>query len=169
MATDNNSQPTDIYKDALQTAYDQWLELQVQERYIVMQKSRLRQTFLALFPLAYPDGNAPDLSSMSLADAIRMVIGGIDRPVNAIEMRGKLLDIGFDLSKYDNPLANIHTAMNRMVEAEEMTWADDEEKKALPGPELKSVPAPEQKPSDDPLRNSLLELLTSLDIAGEKK
>ncbi len=98
-----------------------------------------------------------------------MVIGGADRPITAIEMRGKLTDLGFDLSKYDNPLANIHTAMNRMVEAEEMQWVDVDEKKAVPGPQLKQVPPPLPSNADDPLKNSVLSFLNSMNTTIEEK
>ena len=174
MSNDNEmtSLPEEIYRNALQTAVDQWVDLQLQERRITVQKNQLRQTFLALFPLAYPNSELPDISSMSLANAIRMVIGGADRPITAIEMRGKLTDLGFDLTKYDNPLANIHTAMNRMVESDEMQWADIDEKKAMPGPQLKHVQAPLPEPTDDQLKNEVMEImnsLSSLNPVEEKK
>jgi hypothetical protein len=171
MSTDKEavSPSQEIYRNALQIAVDQWLELQLQERRITVQKNQLRQTFLALFPLAYPNSAEPDISSMSLANAIRIVLGGTDRPITAIEMRGKLTDLGFDLSKYDNPLANIHTAMNRMAEAEEMVWVDIDEKKGMPGPELKQVQAPLPAPTGDQLQNNLMEILSSLNPTEEKK
>jgi hypothetical protein len=158
-----------IYRNALQTAFDKWVELQLQERRITVEKNQLRQTFLALFPLAYPNSGDPDISSMSLANAIRIVLGGADRPITAIEMRGKLTDLGFDLTKYDNPLANIHTAMNRMAEAEEMVWVDIDEKKGMPGPELKQVQAPLPAPTDDQLKNAIMELMSSMNPTEEKK
>ena len=164
MSNDNEalSLPEEIYRNALQTAVDQWVDLQNQERRIVVQKNQLRQTFLALFPLAYPNSEQPDISSMSLANAIRVVLGGSDRPITAIEMRGKLVDLGFDLTKYDNPLANIHTAMNRMADSDEMRWVDIDEKKGIPGPELKQVQAPLPAPTDDQLKNELMEIMSSL-------
>jgi hypothetical protein len=166
---DTVSDSEEIYRNALQTAYDQWLNLQNQERRITVQKNQLRQTLLAIFPLAYPNSGDPDITSMSLANAIRLVIGGVDRPMTAIEMRGKLTDLGFDLTKYDNPLANIHTAMNRMVDAEEMVWSDIDEKKALPGPGLKHVQTPLPAPTNDQLKNEIMELMSSLNPTEEKK
>jgi hypothetical protein len=80
-----------------------------------------------------------------------------------------LVDLGFDLSKFDNPLANIHTTMNRMVESEEMEWADTEEKKVLPGPELKSIPPPPPPASNDILQNSILSVLSAISPTEEKK
>lgn len=67
------------------------------------------------------------------------------RPLNAYDLKTKLTDLGFDLTKYENPLANIHTAMTRMAENDKMTWVpnDEGEKRVLPGPELKPVPQPE--------------------------
>lgn len=167
---DDNSRIA-LYRQTLQTAVDEWISLQREERRITVRKNHLRQTFQALYPIAYPDDvTNPDLTNMSLANAIRLVVGSIDRPISAVEMRGKLMDLGFDLSKYDNPLANIHTAMNRMVEAEELVWANEEENKALPGTELKTVPTPLPAKTDDQLRNDVLEILSSIGVnANEGK
>jgi hypothetical protein len=171
MSTDNSPETSSeitVYRDALQTAYDEWLQIQQVERRYAMRKNQLRQTFLALLPLAYPVNTDPDVSTMSLSNAIRMVVGGNERPITAIEMRGRLTDLGFDLSKYENPLANIHTAMNRMVESEEFAWADMDEKKVIAGPELKSVPTPPPA-SQDFLQNSIMSLLSAMNPTEEKK
>ena len=157
---------TDVYKAALDKAFDEWTNLQNQEREITVRKNQLRQTFLALYPLVYPEPGGADISSMTLANAIRTVIGGSHRPITAIEMRGRLTDLGYDLAKYENPMASIHTAMNRMVESEEMIYVEEDNKKKFsPGPELKPVPTAEPTQSNDQLRNSILALLN----AGEEK
>jgi hypothetical protein len=131
------------FEQALFAAFDRLQQLKEQERSIAVEKSQLNKTIEALFPLVFPD--QIDINSLSLPNAIRMVVSGAGgRPISPAEMKGKLEDLGYDISKYDNPLANIHTAMNRMVEAEEMVWADiNGKKKALPGPELKPVPQPQ--------------------------
>jgi hypothetical protein len=101
----------------------------------------LKQTVDALWPLAFPDADAsPDINSMSLADAIRLMVKSCsERYITVKEIRGKLQDIGFDLSKYSNPLASIHTAASRMVASEELNWVDDDGKKLTAGKELKPV------------------------------
>jgi hypothetical protein len=167
---DNPPTSEEIYQSALHTAYRKWMELQDIERRIIIEKKQLRQTFLALWPLAYPDQETTDVNSMSLANAIRLIVGGLDRPVTPTEMRGKLTDLGFDLSKYENPMANIHTTMNRMVDSEEMQWLDIEtNKKAIPGPELKSVQPPLPPRTDDPVKNGILVIMNSAVPTEDKK
>jgi hypothetical protein len=92
-----------------------------------------------------------DISSLSLADAIRLVIHSTERGITAKEIRGKLDDLGYDLSKHENPLASIHTAAKRMIDTEELIWVDDHNKKLSAGPELK--PVPEAGPSIDVLES----------------
>ena len=79
-------------------------------------------------------------SLMTLANAIRLMVQSCnERAITVKELRGKLQDIGYDLSKYKNPLASIHTAANRMVESNELAWFDDDGNKLTSGPEMKPV------------------------------
>jgi hypothetical protein len=127
------------YEVALNAAFDELQKLKEQEREIAIRKAKLRETMNALSPLVFP--NKVDINSMSLPNAMRLILGSAGRPLNAAEFLSKLEDIGFDVAKFDNPLANIHTAMNRMVESDELQWVQVEgKKKAIPGPELKPVP-----------------------------
>lgn len=140
----DNDRIDNPYIPAVIKAWTDLQELQEQERQLTIRKAQLKQTIDALFPLAYP-GIQPtlDITSMTLADAIRLVVKSCGRPISIKETRGKLEDLGVDLSKYSNPLASIHTAVARMIESEELMWTDDEGKKLSPGPELKSVPSTE--------------------------
>jgi len=141
----NNDSTENPYVAALFQAWEELRELQEQERALVVKKAQLQQSVDALWPLACPElATAPDIRSMTLADAIRLLVQSCSgRPITIKEIRGKLQDIGFDLSKYSNPLASIHTAASRMVESEELVWLDDEGKKLTAGPELKPVLAAE--------------------------
>jgi hypothetical protein len=128
-----------LYEDALKAANAELESLQKWEREIIVRKAQIQQTINALCALVYPD--ALDVNALSLPDAMRLVIRSAGRGLNANDFKTKLEDIGFDTSKYENPLANIMTAMNRMVENDEMIWMQTDGKKtAGPGPELKQVP-----------------------------
>jgi hypothetical protein len=55
--------------------------------------------------------------------------------------------MGFNLEQYSDPKANILTAMNRMVDAGEMSWVEGAPKKTVEaGPELKPIPEAPQTP-----------------------
>jgi hypothetical protein len=116
-------------------------ELTEEEKRIAVQKAQLRETMKALGPLFNP--KKADISSLTLSNAIRLVINSTGRPISALEIRGKLKDWGYNLDKFENPMASIHTALSRMEEADELTKSKDErgkKKKFEPGPELKPVP-----------------------------
>jgi hypothetical protein len=127
------------YKSALQKAQADWAELTRQEAGIAVRKAQLKRTIKALAALC---SELPDISAMSLADAIRLVIASTTEALSVIEIRGKLNEIGYDLSKFKTPLASIHTAVNRMVESEELIHIpdaeDDTDKKVEAGKNLKA-------------------------------
>jgi hypothetical protein len=128
------------YKTALFQAWRELTDAQEEEKKLLVKKARLKATCDALWPLAFPDSTYPDISSMTLADAMRLIVQSCnERPVTVKEIRGKLQDLGFDLTKYKNPLASIHTAATRMVDSEELAWVDDEGNKLTAGPEMKPV------------------------------
>jgi hypothetical protein len=129
------------YRSAIFKAWQELQEAQEEEKKLLIKKARLKATVDALWPMAFPDSNtSPDINSMTLADAIRMLVQSCTgRSTTIKEIRGKLQDLGYDLSKYKNPLASIHTATTRMVESEELVWVDDEGNKLTAGPEMKPV------------------------------
>jgi hypothetical protein len=152
------------YETALNAAYEELQKLKEQELEIAIRKAKLRETMNALFPLVFPD--KVEINSLSLPNAMRLIFQSAGRPLNAADFLTKLQDIGFDVGKFDNPLANIHTAMARMVESDEMVWVEVEgKKKGIPGPELK--PVPQELPQGAVLK-ALLEAYQKKD-AEEKK
>jgi|SRR5579863_6422839 len=137
--------PDTLYSDALFAAYDELTKLAEQERTIAIRKAQLRQTVNALYPLVFE--NAMDINSLSLPDAMRLVLRSAGRPLNAHDFKTKLEDMGFNLEDYSDPKANILTAMNRMVDADEMTWVAGASKKTVEaGRELKTIPEAPQVP-----------------------
>jgi hypothetical protein len=132
------------FYDALWSAYGELQEIKKQEHDLAVRKAQLTKTVNALYPLVFSD--MPEINTLSLPNAIRLVISGAERPLSAGDMKTKLEDLGFDLTKFDNPLANIHTAMKRMAESDELVYVDGDRKRVTAGPELK--PAPDAAPSN---------------------
>jgi hypothetical protein len=137
---DPEPDPTAPYKSAIFRAWQELTEAKEEEKKLLVRKARLKASVDALWPLAFPDSTYPDITSLTLADAIRLMVQSCnERPITIKEIRGKLQDLGFDLSKYKNPLASIHTAATRMVDSEELSWVDDDGNKLTAGPEMKPV------------------------------
>jgi hypothetical protein len=59
---------------------------------------------------------------MGLTDACRLIVRGAGLPVTPTEIRDRLHAFGFDLSKYSNELAAIHTILKRLNEAGELRF-----------------------------------------------
>jgi len=137
------------YQAAIFKAWTELAQLREEEKALVVKKARLKQTIDALWPLAFPDQELPDINSMTLADAIRLMVQSCnERPITVKEVRGKLQDIGFDLSKYKNPLASIHTAATRMVDSGELNWVDDDGNKLVAGEKMKPILTSQPDPAE---------------------
>jgi hypothetical protein len=55
-----------------------------------------------------------------LTDACRTLLRNAAEPLSAVELRARLDAIGFDLQRYANPLAAIHTTLKRLAGAGEI-------------------------------------------------
>ena len=75
----------------------------------------LRQTIAAIAPLI---GEASP--SSGLTDAVRSILAKAREPLTASEIRGRLIEMGFDMKSYSNPLATIHTILRRLTESDEV-------------------------------------------------
>jgi len=132
----------DRYIEAFLNAMRELENIEAKEKEFAYRKAILSDTVTALRPLIFK--RAWDISDLSLTDAIRWIFKGSKRPLSALDVRTKLTDLGYNLEQFDNPLANIHTALTRMGETNEITKIESEGKKKTfePTSELKSVPEP---------------------------
>jgi hypothetical protein len=51
-----------------------------------------------------------------------MVLNAAGHPLTAVEVRQQLEAMGFDVSKYSNDLAPIHTVLKRLTESDEVRF-----------------------------------------------
>ena len=114
--------------DALQKARFELTQVECEQKRLAQRKAQLLQTIAALAPLV---SEQPSREALSLADAIRTVIGSaaINRPPMIFTpklVRLMLQEMGFDFSGYNNNhMAAIHTAMRRMCKTGELELAGD--------------------------------------------
>jgi hypothetical protein len=107
---------TDQYRSALDAAVREYEKLGEQRREIDQRLAQLAQTIGTLNRLC---GLVPTVF-WGLTDACRVVLKSGGRPMAPMEVRDRLLAIGFDLSKYANGLAAIHTVLKRLAEGGEL-------------------------------------------------
>jgi hypothetical protein len=109
---------TTDYRRALETAIREYEALGEQRRQIDGRLAELAQTIGTLSKLL---GLTPTVP-MGLTDAIRLVVRGAGVPMTPIEIRDRLQAIGFDVSKYANDLAAVHTILKRLNESGELRF-----------------------------------------------
>jgi hypothetical protein len=105
------------YRAALAAAIKEYEDLGRQRRQIDDRLAQLAQTIGTLNKLLGYESTVP----LGLTDAIRLVMrGGV--PMTPIEVRDRLQGIGFDVSKYANDLAAVHTILKRLNENGELRF-----------------------------------------------
>jgi hypothetical protein len=106
---------TDDYRRALEAAVREYESLGQQRQDIDKRLAELAQTISTLSRLC---GLTPTVP-WGLTDACRIVLrSGL--PMTPMDVRDRLLAIGFDLSKYSSELAAIHTVLKRLNESGEL-------------------------------------------------
>ena len=106
------------YRRALDAASREYEALGAQRREIDQRLAQLAQSIATLTKLL---GLTPTVP-FGLTDAVRLVVRGGGVPMTPIEVRDRLVGIGFDTSKYVNDLAAVHTILKRLNEAGELRF-----------------------------------------------
>jgi len=136
------------YVKALDAAVREYEQALADQSALESRVAHLRQSILHLTKLCGYEPTVP----FGLTDACRLVLQNAPSPLTAVGIRDRLEQIGFDLDRYTNPLAAIHTTLKRMTEAGEAAPAADEmsrtayqRTRARPQPETFSKPPSEAK------------------------
>jgi hypothetical protein len=108
----------DEYKLALDAACREYEELGQKRADIERRLSQLAQTISNLIRLC---GYTPTVS-VGLTDGVRMALSASGRPMTPTEVRDALAGFGFDVSKYANDLAAIHTVLKRLNQSGELRF-----------------------------------------------
>jgi len=105
------------YRRALDAAVREYEELGERRRQIDQRLAELGHTIGTLSKLL---GLTPTVP-MGLTDAVRLVMrAGV--PMTPIEVRDRLQAIGFDVSKYANDIAAVHTILKRLNDSGELRF-----------------------------------------------
>src|SRR5947207_8973312 len=106
------------YRRALEAATREYEELGAKRQEIDNRLAELAQTIGTLSKLL---GLTPTVP-IGLTDAIRLVVRGTGVPVTATEVRDRLRGMGFDVSRYVNDLAAVHTILKRLNQSGELRF-----------------------------------------------
>ena len=106
------------YRRALESATREYEQLGAKRREIDQRLAELAQSIGTLSRLL---GLTPTVP-MGLTDAVRLVVRGAGVPMTPVEVRDRLHAIGFDVSKYTNDLAAVHTILKRLNESGEIRF-----------------------------------------------
>jgi hypothetical protein len=105
----------DDYRRALDAAVREYEALARRRAEIDERLAQLTQTIGSLTRLC----NLTPTVSFGLTDACRLVLKAAGHPLTATEVRAQLDAMGFDLARYSNELASIHTVLKRLNQAGE--------------------------------------------------
>ena len=106
------------YGDALADARQELDRLRALRFEVDLRIAKLERTISGLATLC----GEPDIAPQGLTDACRSVLQSTTAyQLTPIEVRDELKKMGFDLSRYENPLAVIHTTLKRLAEQGEVT------------------------------------------------
>jgi hypothetical protein len=122
----------DEYRKALDAACREYEELGRQRIVLDARLAQLAQSIGTLMKLL----GFATIMPWGLTDACRVVLRNANIPMSPTEVRDRLAAIGFDLSKYSNELAAIHTVLRRLNDAGEIGFV------AAPGKHLYRWKAP---------------------------
>lgn len=106
------------YRRALDAAIKEYESLGEQRREIDRRLAEISQTIATLSRLI---GLTPTVP-LGLTDAVRLAVRGSGVPVTPVEIRDRLIAIGFDMSKYTNELAAVHTILKRLNDSGEIRF-----------------------------------------------
>src|SRR5947209_8643020 len=106
------------YRRALASAIAEYEELGAKRQAVDKRLAELAQTIGTLSQLL---GLTPTVP-LGLTDAIRLVMRGAGVPMTPVDVRDRLHAIGFDVSKYSNDLAAVHTILKRLNESGELRF-----------------------------------------------
>ena len=106
------------YRRALDAATREYEELGAERQGIDTRLAELAQTIGTLSRLI---GLTPTVP-LGLTDAIRLVVRGAGVPMTPTDVRDRLRAIGFDISRYVNDLAAVHTILKRLNESGELRF-----------------------------------------------
>ena len=106
------------YRRALDAATREYEDLARQRAEIDTRLAQLTQTMAGLMRLC---GYTPTVP-LGLTDACRLVLRAAGHPLTVAEVRAMLDATGFDLAKYSNDLAAIHTILKRLTQTGEVQF-----------------------------------------------
>ena len=106
------------YRRALEAAVREYEALGEQRQQIDRRLAELAQTMSTLSRLC---GIVPTVS-VGLTDVCRLALRGAGVPLTPLEVRDRLKSFGFDLTRYTNDLAAVHTTLKRLNDAGELRF-----------------------------------------------
>jgi hypothetical protein len=110
--------PDDDYRRALEAAVREYEALGEQRQQLDRRLAELAQTMSTLSRLC---GIVPTVS-VGLTEVCRLALRAAGVPLTPLEVRDRVRSFGFDLGRYTNELAAVHTTLKRLNDAGELRF-----------------------------------------------
>jgi len=116
------------YQKAYAAAEQELTELLAAQEQIEKRILSLRQTLSSLAALCKQEDVDFEpgilagalMDRMGITDDILRIVSSSPHGLSATEVRDKLKDLGYDLTKYSNPLSTVHVILNRLEDSEKL-------------------------------------------------
>jgi hypothetical protein len=113
------------YDDALRTARADLIRAIMERDKLNLEIARLQQLVKALTFAAVKDqekGRVPQTfeAALGFTETVVTIVRTSKEAVSARDIRDRLNDLGYDLSKYANPLGFVHSVLGRLVQQEKI-------------------------------------------------
>jgi hypothetical protein len=108
----------DDYRRALEAAVREYEALGEQRQQLDRRLAELAQTMSTLSRLC---GIVPTVS-VGLTEVCRLALRAAGVPLTPLEVRDRVRSFGFDLGRYTNELAAVHTTLKRLNDAGELRF-----------------------------------------------
>jgi hypothetical protein len=146
------------YRRALDAACKEYEKLGQERTLIDARLSQLAQSIGTLMRLCGMTSTVP----WGLTDACRVVLRNAGVPMSPTEVRDRLVSSGYDLTRYSNELAAIHTILRRLNDSGEIQFV------SAPGKHLYRWKAPPKVIAIGPEVAEFLRHSGETHIAGSK-
>lgn len=101
-------------------------ELNTRRKYL----QELASVLSRMYDIELPEGTTAELlPEEGLTNHISWILDSAAEPLTAVEIKQRLTDLRFDVAKYANPMAAIHTTLKRLVENGEIGYIAEDGKK----------------------------------------
>jgi chromosome segregation ATPase len=113
------------FKTTLGNAKSEFVALQQELGECLARQEELEKKLAAVRQMIYSFSNVlgetfDEADELGLTEAVRQAFKSSSSAMSALQVKGRMVDLGFDIAKYGNIMAAVHTVIGRLVKQSEI-------------------------------------------------